>query len=48
MMRRMTRCIILTMAVALLSPALVAHVPRHLAGTQCQVFFFEEFENPVN
>ncbi len=42
MMRRMTRCIILTMAVALLSPALVAHVPRHLAGTQCQVFFFED------
>ncbi len=38
----MTRCSILTLAAVFFSPAATAHVPRHLAGTQCQVFFFED------
>ena len=36
----MTRCSILTLAAVFFSPAATAHVPRHLAGTQCQVFFY--------
>ncbi|MFP6739895.1 MAG: hypothetical protein VCD34_14275, partial [Planctomycetota bacterium] len=42
MTRRITCCIILTLAGVSFSPGVTAHVPRHLAGTQCQVFFFED------
>ncbi|MEC7923468.1 MAG: hypothetical protein VX496_08745, partial [Planctomycetota bacterium] len=42
MTRRITSCLLLTIAGISFSPVLTAHVPRHLAGTQCQVFFFED------
>ena len=42
MTRRITSCLLLTIAGISFSPGLAAHVPRHLAGTQCQVFFFED------
>lgn len=42
MTRVLTACLLLKALGACLCPAALAHVPRHLAGSQCQVLFFED------
>ena len=42
MKRVLTACLLLNALGACLSPAALAHVPRHLAGSQCRVLFFED------
>ena len=38
----LTACLLLNALGACLSPVALAHVPRHLAGSQCRVLFFED------
>ena len=42
MKRVITACLLLNALGACLSPTALAHVPRHLAGSQCRVLFFED------
>ena len=42
MKRVITACLLLNALGACLSPTSLAHVPRHLAGSQCRVLFFED------
>ena len=39
---RIPACLLLTLLGALLPSSVRAHVPRHLAGSQCRVLFFED------